>query len=163
MSLADLCQLIQDSHIGTEIRESVLVFPLIETAHVIGLSVSVGIILMTDLRLIGAVMKREPAAEVHHQLKPWMIAGFVSMFLSGSLLFWSEAAKCYRSPTFRAKLVFLALAGLNALFFETTLGRRMTSWDPVATPVRAKLVGWTSIICWTGVIIFGRWTAYGLQ
>ena len=40
------------------------------------------------------------------------------MFSSGALLFWSEAEKCYRSPTFRIKLMFLALAGLNALFFE---------------------------------------------
>ena len=36
------------------------------------------------------------------------------MFSSGALLFWSEAEKCYRSPTFRIKLIFLALAGLNA-------------------------------------------------
>ena len=163
MSLEMWCQWIQDTSIGTSIRESVLTFPLIETAHVIGLTVSVGIILMTDLRLIGAIMRREPAGDVHHQLRPWMLAGFVSMFISGGLLFWSEAAKCYRSDTFRIKILFLLLAGINALIFETTLGRRITSWDVKTTPAKAKLCGWASIICWIGVIVFGRWTAYGLK
>jgi hypothetical protein len=164
MSLYEVCQWIQESNIGTSIRESTLMFPLVETAHVIGLTVSVGFILMTDLRLIGAVMRREPFSDVHHQLRPWMTAGFVSMFLSGAILFWSEAAKCYNSPTFRIKIIFLILAGVNALIFETGIGRRTAGWDlATSTPARAKLTGWASLICWTGVIIFGRWTAYGMK
>jgi hypothetical protein len=163
MSLYEVCQWIQDSSIGTQIRESTLVFPLVETAHVIGLTVSVGFILMSDLRLIGAIWRREPFSEVHHQLRPWMITGFVSMFLSGAILFWSEAAKCYNSPTFRIKIIFLFLAGVNALLFETGIGRRTASWDLSSPPLRAKLTGWASLICWTGVIIFGRWTAYGMK
>jgi hypothetical protein len=161
--LPNLCETIQASRIGTDLRESIFMFPLIETSHVIGLSVSVGLILMTDLRLIGKVMRGEPASDIMNQLRPWMVAGFISMFLSGSLLFWAEAAKCYRSPTFRAKMVFLFLAGVNAFFFETTIGRKVASWDQVDPPTRAKVAGWTSLVCWTGVIIFGRWTAYGLS
>src|SRR5947207_9975770 len=104
MTLFEVCQWIQDSAIGTGIRESTLMFPLVETAHVIGLAVSVGFILMSDLRLIGLTFWRESMSDVHKQLRPWMITGFVSMFISGGLLFWSEAAKCYNSPTFRAKI-----------------------------------------------------------
>jgi hypothetical protein len=164
MSLYEVCQWIQNSSIGTQIRESTLMFPLVETAHVIGLTVSVGFILMSDLRLIGAIWRREPFTDVHHQLRPWMIAGFVSMFLSGALLFWSEAAKCYNSPTFRLKILFLMGTGINALIFETTLGRRTAGWDLAErTPRQARITGWISLICWTGVIIFGRWTAYGLN
>ena len=164
MSLLEVCQWIQDSYVGTEIRESILLFPLVETAHVIGLTVSVGFILMTDLRLIGVVMRREPFEDVHEQLRPWMIAGFVSMFISGALLFWSEAAKCYNSPTFRIKILFLLLAGINAFIFETTIGRRAQGWNLFSTtPAQAKFTGWASLICWTGVIIFGRWTAYGMK
>ena len=160
--LPSLCETIQASRVGTDLRESIFMFPLVETSHVMGLTVSVGLILMTDLRLIGRVMRSEPASEVMHQLRPWMMAGFISMFLSGFLLFWAEAAKCYRSPTFRIKMIFLFLAGVNALFFETGIGRRVAAWDQVDPPRRAKVAGWTSLICWTGVIIFGRWTAYGL-
>jgi len=162
MSLFEICQWLQDSGPATALRESRYMFPLVETTHVLGLTISVGLILMTDLRLIGAALRRESVADVTKQLRPWMLSGFLVMFLSGALLFYCEAAKVYDSPTFRVKLIFLLLAGINAFVFETTVGRNVLEWNQ-AVPPRAKLAGWVSLICWTGVIVFGRWTAYGLN
>jgi hypothetical protein len=86
------------------------------------------------------------------------------MFSSGALLFWAEAGKCYRSPAFRFKMLFLLLTGLNALFFESTIGRKAHSWaGGTKLSSRARLAGWISLVCWAGVIAFGRWTAYGLN
>ena len=90
----------------------------VETAHVIGLSLSVGLILLLDLRLVGAGFRRVTPAQILSQLKPWYLAGFTGMLLSGALLFWSEAFSCYQSPSFRWKIAFLCLAGLNAAVFE---------------------------------------------
>jgi len=163
-SLLAICQSIQDSRFGTALHESQYMFPLIETTHVLGLAASVGLILMTDLRLVGAFLVDQPVFEVTQQLKPWMLRGFAVMFVTGALLFWAEAAKCYVSPTFRWKLVFLFLAGVNALVFERTLGPRVSTWGKLPRlPGMAKFAGWASLICWTGVIIFGRWTAYGMK
>lgn len=162
MSVFQICQLLQYSKFGTALRESQLVFPLVETAHVLGLALSVGIVLMTDLRLVGVALMRESVEDVTRQLKALMLFGFMTMFITGALLFLCEAAKLYVSRPFRVKLIFLALAGVNALVFESTVGRRGTIWrDPV--PPRAKFAGWASLVCWSGVIIFGRWTAYGLS
>lgn len=156
-------QSMQDSWVGTSIRESVLVFPVIESVHVLGLALSVGLIFVTDLRLIGWRFKGEGVSDVMRQLRPWMLTGFATMFLTGGLLFWAEAARCYQSPTFRVKVAFLVLAGLNALYFETITGRAVGIWEGTSTPPRAvRVAGWLSIVCWTGVVIFGRWTAYGL-
>jgi hypothetical protein len=164
MSLLPIFEWIQDSSVGTSIRQSILVFPIIETAHVVGLSVSVGLILITDLRLIGAILKSERPSGVMRELRGWMLAGFALMFSSGALLFWAEAAKCYKSPAFRFKMIFLLLAGLNALLFETTLGKTVGAWDDLPVlPQRARMAGWVSLICWSGVVVFGRWTAYGLN
>lgn len=162
MILFEICQWLQDSTLGTALRESRYMFPLVETTHVLGLAASVGIILMTDLRLIGATLTSEPVADVMKQLRAWMLSGFAVMFLSGGLLFWCEAEKLYSSPTFRAKLIFLFLAGVNALVFETTIGKSVLDWNKIV-PARAKFAGWASLICWAAVIIFGRWTAYGLN
>jgi hypothetical protein len=164
MSLYEICQALQDSAIGTSIRESIWTFPIIETVHVLGLAVSVGILVMLDLRLVGAGMRHIPASDIMHKLKRWYLLGFAAMFASGALLFWSEAEKCYRSSTFRIKLIFLALAGLNALFFEIKYVPSMKSWESSGvTPSGARLVGWFSLICWMGVVGFGRWTAYGMK
>ncbi len=120
MDLAAICKTLQYSDIGTSIRESTWTFPIVETTHVIGLSISVGLILITDLRLIGAILRKRAFSEVWAQLKPWFTVGFIIMFISGILLFWSQALKAYQSIYFRAKIVFLILAGINALVFEYT-------------------------------------------
>lgn len=164
MTILEICQYLQDTEFGTSLRESQYMFPLVETAHVLGLGASVGLILWTDLRLLGRVLRREPVGEVMQQLRPWMLSGFLVMMISGTMLFWSEAAKLYNSNTFRAKLVFLAVAGINALVFEW-MERRTGEIGSMreGLPARAKVAGLVSLIAWTCVIVFGRWTAYGLK
>ena len=162
MSLFEICQVIQGSGIGTAIRESTWVFPIIETTHVLGAALSVGLILCLDLRLTGMGMRRIPADQLMHRLKPWYLSGFVVMMMSGSLLFWSEAAKLYNSFTFRMKLVFLVLAALNALIFEIAYTPRIAGFESEGTPGGAVVAGWCSLAFWAAVIGFGRWTAYGL-
>jgi len=164
MSLLLFFQWLQTRPWAVAFHESQYIFPLVETTHVLGLAGSAGLILITDLRLIGVILREEPVAEVMGQYRRWMWGGFAVMFSTGLVLFCSEAVNCYRSGTFRAKLVFLLAAGLNALAFETTLGKRVSTWGNEAElPYRAKLAGWVSLFCWTGVILFGRWTAYGLK
>ena len=164
MTLFQICQAIQNTESSTSIRESIWTFPAIETVHVLGLAVSVGILVLLDLRLVGAGFRHALPSQIMRQLKTWYLAGFTAMFASGLLLFWSEAAKCYNSTTFRIKIIFLLLAGLNAAFFEVKYVPKFSKWEnDGATPTGARMVGWCSLICWLGVIGFGRWTAYGLK
>jgi hypothetical protein len=164
MSPLSICQAIQDSDIGTSIRESVWVFPIIETIHVLSLAFSVGTIVMLDLRLIGAGMRHTTASQIVNGLKRWYLTGFAFMFASGALLFWSEAAKCYKSVPFRFKISLLLLAGVNALIFETRYKPTLAEWDGKSrAPAGARALGWCSLVFWIGVIAFGRWTAYGMK
>ncbi len=164
MSLYEICQFIQDSQIGTAIRESQIVFPVVESIHVLGLAVSAGAIVLLDLRLTGLGMPQVLPGQIMQRLKPWYMTGFAVMIVSGGLLFWAEAEKLYRSPTFRWKLFFLVVAGLNALYYEVKFVPKMHDWGAKAKlPQGAKLVGWCSLISWAAVIGFGRWTAYGLR
>ena len=114
-----------------------------------------------DLRLLGLLMRRRPVSQVASQFLPWVWTGFIVMVSTGSLLFSSEAVKCYNSPFFRTKVVLLAVAGLNALVFHTSVFRRVDLWDKDApTPWRAKLAGACSLIVWIGVVAMGRALAY---
>jgi hypothetical protein len=164
MSLFTICQYIQQSSIGTQIRESTYVFPLVEATHVLGLAVSVGTIAIVDLRLIGAVMTDEPVTDVIEQLQPLTLGGFVVMFLSGALLFWSEAARLYPSYSYRIKFLFIFLLGINALLFHSTTYKSVDQWNSArVTPFRARMAGWIGITFWAVVIFMGRWTAYNLK
>ena len=153
----------QTSNIGTGIRESFWTFPIIETTHVLALAVSVGLLVWFDLRLLGWGMKHQPISQIHKQIMPYAVIGFVIMFVSGALLFWSEAEKCYRSGFFRAKVAFLVIAAFNATIFELRTKKTIAEWDkhPIP-PVKARIAGWLSLLSWTAVIIAGRATAYNL-
>jgi hypothetical protein len=156
----ELCKLLDRSAIGTDIRESLL-FPLIEGVHVLALSLSIGLVVITDLRLMGVVMRNRPASEIWSQFFPWMMSGFGVMFLTGSLLFWWHAVSAYYSTAFRTKVVLLILSGLNAAIYHVTIYRKLDQWDtsPIP-PLQARLAGWTSLILWAGVITMGRIMAY---
>jgi len=158
-----IIQWMQTSDIGTGIRESIWLFPVVEATHVLTLALSVGVLIWFDLRLMGWGMKHQPISQVHKQVMPYAFVGFVIMFVTGVLLFWSEAEKCYLSGFFRAKVIFLVLAGLNAGIFELSTKKTIEEWDKYPVPpVKARMAGLVSIISWAAVIIAGRATAYNL-
>ena len=55
MSLLTICQWLQETSLSISIRESILAFPLIEGAHLLGISVSAGLIAISDLRMMGLI------------------------------------------------------------------------------------------------------------
>ena len=161
MHLATIFQWLNDLPFSVALREDDWPFPIIETFHVLGLGLSVGVIVWIDLRLIGVTLRRRPVSEVVSQLEPWAIRGFMVMFASGLLLFLAEPMKCYTTVAFRFKVVMLILAGLNVWLFHAKVYPKVAKWDnsPVL-PWQAQFVGYSSIILWFGIIIAGRWTAY---
>ena len=142
-------------------RESEWIFPVIETIHVLALSVMLFPTALMDLRLLGLAMRRESIFSVRSQLLPWIWRGFAVMIVSGIFVTWSHPVKYYNSPFARAKAVLLVLAGLNALVFELIGGRDVPTWDRGLTPLRAKLAGGISLLIWIGVVVMGRAIAYG--
>lgn len=159
--LLHACQWIYNTRISTSIRESVWVFPIIESIHVLGITVLVGTVAIFDLRLLGIVMRREPVSGIARQVLPWTWAGFIVMFITGLLLSIAEAATNYYNLAFRIKLVLLLLVGLNPLIFHLSVYRRVADWDISAiTPLRARAAAFCSLFLWAGIIVAGRMIAY---
>lgn len=161
-SITAIAQAIESTAVGTAIAESRYAFPIIEGTHLIALSVSVGLIFLTDLRLMGLFLRQIPADEVLRGLRPYVLCGFGLVFLSGGLLFWAEAAEVIVSPAWVFKFAFIALAGLNALYFELVIARRpgALSADRRTLPRAVRFAGLTSLTLWTLVVICGRLIAY---
>jgi hypothetical protein len=161
MTLLEICQWIENTPLGVEIRESIWWFPLLNLGHLLAMAVSAGTIAFVDLRLLGLGLRRAPVSQVAGQLLPWTWAGFVVLFITGSLLIVSEAVLLYGNAAFRIKVVLLLVAGLNVLIFHTTVYRKVAEWDlaPVA-PLRARIAGSVSLFCWVGLIAAGRTIPY---
>jgi hypothetical protein len=157
----ELAQSIQSSSVGVALSESPYAFPLIEAIHLIGLSVSVGLLFLIDLRLVGVFLKNVPVTDLLRQLRPIVLGGFAVIFVSGGLLLWSEVATIIVSPAFPVKFLFIAIAGLNALYFELKLAKQ----KPVVEnhpklPANVRYAGLASLFTWSVVIIAGRLIPY---
>jgi len=159
--LPDLWQVVYDTSWATAIRESEIVFPVLETIHVLTLALIAGTISIVDLRLLGLVLKDEPAAEIERRIVPATWAGFAVMVITGALLLGSEAAKLEHNPAFLIKLVLLVLAGSNVIFFQFFAHPKLAGLEPgrPAPPV-ARISAGLSLAIWAGVIAAGRAVAY---
>jgi hypothetical protein len=159
--MLEFCQWLEQTPVGASVRQSLWLFPILETLHLLGMTALLGVIGTFDLRLLGWAMRREPVAELARKLLPWAWAGFSAQVVTGGLLFASEAVKLSTNPAFRIKLVLIALAGVNALAFRGTGYGAMQAWDDRgALPLKAKAAGLISLLLWVGVVAAGRWIGF---
>jgi hypothetical protein len=160
MSLLDICQAIENSSIGTAMRESNYYW-MLNGSHVLGIAISAGAIFWFDLRAMGLNMRQMRVSEVYRQINAWMVGGFILMFVTGGLLFWARAAASYSNVYFRIKLLGLLLAGANAWYFNYRTARGIAGWDSAGMPPPGvRMAGLASIVLWATVIAAGRLMAY---
>ena len=160
MSILQMCEWIANTSLSVGIRESIWTYPIIESVHVLGLTLFLGLLLLWDTRLLGFVLRRVPVSALWRQLSPWIAFGAIIITISGTLLFWSDPVKFYGNIFFRIKLVALVLAAANALAYHLGIERRLVEWDTATTPRAAKIAGATWIAVWTVVVVVGRLIAY---
>jgi len=146
-----------DTPLGETIRESTWLFPLIEAVHLVGLGLTAGAILIVDLRLLGAGLVQQPAGELWASVRPWLVGSITVMVISGTLLFLSEAIKCYYSFAFWIKMTCLLLA----LLFAFTVRRHVVQTGlPPDRALQSRLTAMTSLGLWFGVAWGGRWIGF---
>ena len=142
---------------GEMIRNSVWLFPVIESVHLLALALIGGAILVVDLRLFGFGLTRQPVARLARDVQPWLVGGLAVMIATGILLFTSEAVKCYYNSAFWTKMTFL----LPALIFTFTVRRRVASaGEHRVRPVWNKLTASVSVSLWSVVGAAGRWIGF---
>jgi hypothetical protein len=141
--------------------ESVWAFPIVESVHVLGLCLFLGMATILDLRLLSLVMRDLTVSEVVTRLLPWTAAGFAVMVISGMLTFLNAPVRYYENIFFRIKMVALLLAGLNVWVFHSGIWLEVSDWDRDAVPpFRARLAGALSLVLWACIVVAGRMIAY---
>lgn len=157
MILQSLWEALEASSVGTFVASSDWAFPAIESLHVIALVTVVGAIAVMDLRLLGVASRNSTVTQMSNDTLPLVWGAFVLAAITGSLLFVSKATGYVKNPYFIAKMVCLALAGLNMAYFHLTAWRTVHSWDQAAVIPRAgKIAAGLSLAFWLGVVFFGR-------
>jgi hypothetical protein len=161
VSLLAFCEWLAATNGSIALHESLYMYPLVESIHVLALCLFVGLAVILDLRLLGKVLRGVPVSQVATRLLPWTISGFIVMVITGSLLFYAIPIRTYQSVWFRAKVIFLILAGLNVFYFHTRVEKSIAQWDTaIITPRAARRAGLFSLILWGCIIVAGRFIAY---
>ena len=146
---------LKSTSLSQAISMSPVLWPLFETLHFIGLALLIGGAGLIDLRLMG-FLKTVPVSAVM-QVRKWAVIGIVINVVTGSLFFIGAPGQYIDNAAWYGKLLFLAVAIINVVVFETRQGTRMLSLAAgQPTPISFKVAGVVSMGSWLMVLYFGR-------
>jgi len=129
-------------------------WPAAETVHFLGLSLSFGVLLAVNLRILG-VMKQVPFADVH-RLLPWGMLGFGANLITGMFFFVGQPGQYSSSEPFKWKVVFLVIAGANFLYLTVFRGPWASNDDKFDAGLGDKAMAILSFTSWLAVLYAGR-------
>jgi hypothetical protein len=153
-------QSLQESALGTWVREGSYSFQALAAIHLLSLMLSVGMLVWFDFRLVG-LFRSGRVSDVYRRLIPWATVGFVLTFATGVILFAGYATEAYKNAFFWSKMATIALAGVNALVYHLFTEKQLVTGEQDAPiPAAARAAGIVSIVLWATVIICGRMMSY---
>ncbi len=149
----------QLEHTGfaTGIRDSLYLFPFLESVHVMALSLVVGTIIVVDLRLLGLASTHRPFRRLSSELLNITWGGFALAALTGAMMFTTNALVYFNNTAFRIKMLLLVLAGVNMAVFHLTADKKAAQWDrDRSAPGLGKVTAALSLTLWLAIIVAGR-------
>ena len=154
MSLYAQFAAVEASALGSTIKESLWLFPVIEAVHLLALALLGGAVLMLNLRLLGVGLSAQPVSEVERGARPWLVAALATMVVTGVLIGTSEALKLYDKPAFWVKMAALLTVLVFTFALQLPLARRDVSG------LAAKALAVISLGLWLTVALAGRWIGF---
>ena len=152
-----MLQWFEESVLASYLKSSDLLYPLVETAHILGFVVMIGSAFMFDLKLLG-FSKNLSVQKLAEHLLPWSRSAFVLVVATGFLLFITNAEALASNNVFRVKIILIIIALLNAAIFHLFSYHSIkNNFNPT---FYSKIAASLSIIAWTGVLTCGRLLAY---
>ncbi len=138
-----LLDAVQASAFAAYVRDSMLLYPLANVAHVVAVMVFFAAVAVMDLRLL-QVIRGMPVPLVIERLRPVAVGALVVIAATGLTLFVPEAATTARNPAFLLKLAAIALALGNIAVNEWALRRDGESSRTVQATAGVSLALWLS-------------------
>jgi hypothetical protein len=156
-----IAQSLENIRFLSDFSESVLAYPIVLSIHLTDIALFGGMILMTNLRLLGLTFNSVSITGMVTSLRPWKRLGGTVQIATGLLLAASEATKYAPNPYFWTKMIILGLIGVHALIFRPIVYNRTKELDQSAViPTNVKVAAILSLILWTAMFTMGRLIAY---
>lgn len=159
--LHEFCLWLASTSWSIQLHESLYLYPLLESTHVLSITIFVGTLAFIDLRMLGVSFGQVAISHMLQKVLPWTLLGFAILIITGVLLFYAIPVRTFHSIFFRIKLVLLVLAAINAFLYHRRMSKEGEVWDKaVKPPLWIRLSAVCSLTAWAGVIVMGRMIAY---
>lgn len=139
---------LETSALASTIAQSLMLTASLSALHLIGFTLVTGGALLSNLRLLGAVLTQRPVAEVTQPAARGIALGLAISVTTGVLLFSGRASYVIASETFQLKMLLLAAAAV----FHFTWHGRVSRW-PSAGPVLRRVTGAVGLSLWIGLAV----------
>ena len=125
--------------------------------HLLGLAVMGGMVLLSDLRLLGIVMRDVPSEIVVENTNRWFTIALIVLIATGIFMSSAVALKLYYNEMFWGKMIGLLIGVLFVYFIKRPL---LSQDHSTLKPSTIRSVAITSIIIWFSVAASGRWIGF---
>ncbi|MDP4535370.1 DUF2214 domain-containing protein [Alkalimonas collagenimarina] len=156
--ITELLVSLGDTALASWLRQSGIGYPLLSTAHILGIALLLGSVLILDLRLLG-ITKSGALNVLAPLLNRFAACGLLLAMVTGSLLFSVQPAHYLANSAFLLKLTLLLLALLNVLLVHW-----LPHWQALlngqAPTLFLKVTALLSLVLWLVILLAGRWIAF---
>jgi len=159
--IEEFCDWLSATSISVAFQSAGWFVPIIQTIHIIAISIFLISVYLISFRLIGLTRFRSPVAMITARSAPWIWGALSVLLATGVLLTVTEPARELLNWVFRAKMVLvLLLAGL-LLVVQRPLSGNPLYWDESpARQLAARSAGIAALMIGAGIVTAGRWIAY---
>ncbi len=133
-------------------------WPVLEISHFIGLTLLIGGLLIVDLSVLGFLGR--VSLRSTYRLLPFVVIGFALNLFTGVLFCFGDPFRYAVNIGFQAKMVFVLVAGVNALYHHWRITPQLFGIEGTLTPRTAKISAALSLFCWAVVLLLGRLIPY---
>jgi hypothetical protein len=129
---------------------AIVVSLLIWMAHYVSVFLTIGSMVMMNLRVLGIAGKNQTITEITDFYAPWMWIGLTVLFFTGILMLLGDSALFCTNTIFGVNLLITVLAAISGVFVR----KKAASWEqPSGAPRGAKVIAGVSIFLWLGTIL----------
>jgi len=130
------------------VNETAWIFAIVETAHLLFLTILGGAVLALNLRLLGVVLRDVPPGEVERATRPWLNAGIIGTIVTGVAMGVTTANTLLPSAAFFVKMVAL----VAAILLSIAVGRDVRRGEGTAAPAAGRALALVALLLWVGAL-----------
>ncbi len=160
-AISSFCDWLENTPLSLVIQSVSWIIPLVQSIHIMAVTVIVGSVLSVDMKLLGVVGRGSPISGATRRFLPWVWVALVVLLLTGAALTAAEPRRELLNNVFRLKMVLILLICAVTGAFQVTVSRNASAWgDTPSNQRQARLLAIGTLMIWAAIIFCGRWIGY---